>query len=295
MNSPELPDGLDPTIDHSLFELNGTTYKNRSRSAAAKRAAYHRAMSSKHKAMSSKNRTKSLASSNNAPFSVYDIFSNYGTAPDYTAEYGTQGPGEEGWIMHSLGSNDSCRLLFNLSFNDGSTPYTLIEASMRGAPDNGKNSYVCLREWSCAEEGAQYCDEIDIVEYYGQLGAHRSEWTFYQNGNTTGNVGHGTYPTQTDPGADVYAYSLYLENGSYISFAISTAQGAQPFYSWEGDSSQGYVPTQTMYLYAGIWDCSSREGAQDWCTATPPGPFTGDSWMALQALAMESRMPGTPE
>jgi hypothetical protein len=44
---------------------------------------------------------------------------------------------------------------------------------MRGAPDNGKNSYVSLIEELCAKPPGQgyFCDEIDLVEYYGQPSA----------------------------------------------------------------------------------------------------------------------------
>jgi hypothetical protein len=303
MNSPELPDRpAPPTIDDSLFELNGTIFKDLSHSAAAKRAAYldARAAYLDAKALRS-------ASSSNAPaheqtlsalgptasFTRLDNFQNYGTAPGYTAEYGNQGPGQEGWIMHSQLS-DSSRLRFNFAFNDGSTPYTYIRVFMRGAPDNGKDSYACLIEEQRAEAPPPPpgtpppppCDEVDIVEYYGQTGSHRSEWAIYQNGEATGtNVGHGTYPTPVgDAGEVAYIYAVYLENGNYIRLANFSLDGAQ-LGAWERHASQGYVQTRSMYLYAGIWDCSAS--APDACVGDSE-PFTGDSSFALGALYMDT-------
>jgi hypothetical protein len=291
MNSPETPGNLDPAINPGLLELDGTTYKDLSHSAAAKRAAYRVAMSAKLLASSSNTTTHeqtSSAPSTTALLNRIDDFSNYGTAPDYTTQGGNQGPGQEGWIMHSQGSDDSSssRLRFNFPFNDGSAPYTYIRAWMRGAPDNGKNSYVTLIEQACAEDDQTGCDEIDIVEYYGQSSSQRSEWTFYQRG--VGRSAHGPYPAPTNPGlTDWYSYSVYLENNNYISFVFQAPDGWQ-LGEWDRHISQGYVPTQTMYLYAGIWDCSSRPDSQQWCVDTPPGPFTGDSWMALQMLYIDT-------
>jgi hypothetical protein len=285
MNSPETPGNLDPAIDPSLLELDGTTYKDLSHSAAAKRAAYHQAMSAKLLASSSNTTTHeqtSSAASTTAQLNRNDFFKNYGTAPDYTTQGGTQGPGQEGWIMHSQGSGDPSRLKFNFPFNDGSAPYTYIEAWMRGAPDNGKNSYVALIEQRCTEDGQSLCDEIDLVEYYGQTSHHRSEFTIYQNGNTHGNVGTQVWPAPTDPGHDMYSYGVYLERGNYMNWWFRAPDGYE-LGSWDRHISQAYVPAQPMYLYVGIWDCSGRENAQNWCF-DPPGPFTGDSWMALQGL-----------
>jgi hypothetical protein len=152
-----------------------------------------------------------------------DNFTNYGTAPGYTLQGGTQGAGSEGWIMHSEGAGDSSRLRFDFVFNDGSAPFTQIKVTMRGAPDNGKNSYACLREARCAEDNQSNCDEVDIVEYYGYPAQPRAEWTIYQSGNTSGNVGHGPYPQasgNSDPGHAQYTYQVYLERGNYISFTV---------------------------------------------------------------------------
>ncbi len=291
MNSPETPDKLDPAIDPSLFEVDGTTYRDLSHSAAAQRATYHEAMSAKLLASSSKTTTHEQTSSaaiTSTLLNRIDWFENFGTAPDYTTQGGTQGPGQEGWIMHSQGSGDSSRLKFNFPFNDGSAPYTYIRAWMRGAPDNGKNSYVTLLEQRCAEEGQSRCDEVDIVEYYGQSSRHRSEFTIYQNGNTHGNVGTQVWPAPTDPGQDTYSYTVYLERNNYMRWFFQRPDGLQ-LGEWDRHISQAYVPAQPMYLYVGIWDCSSRDptGTQGWCF-DPPGPFTGDSWMALQGLYIDT-------
>ncbi len=299
MNSPETQVNLDPAIDPSLLELDGTTYKDRSPAAAARRAAYHRARSLKlrssvklRSASSSNTTTReqpSSAASATGQFARLDCFTNNGTAPNYTLLAGDQGPGQEGWIMHCDGpANQQSKLRFDFPFNDGSGPFTLIMATMRGAPDNGRESYVVLREQACAEEGQSGCDEIDIVEYYGQSSAHRSEWTFYGRGQTPYKQANGTYPATTDPGQNAWTYGLYLENGSYIQFWLGGA--LDPLFQWSRDASQGYVPVQPMYLYAGEWDCTSSQSSnsQAWCTDTPPGDFTGESFMALYDLWLEN-------
>jgi Glycosyl hydrolases family 16 len=296
MTSSETPDRLDPTIDQptvdpSLLELDGTAYRDLSQAAAAKRAAYREAMFLKSWASSGNTTTRQQISTGagSIAFCRSDQFENFGTAPDYTTEGGNQGPGQEGWIMHSQGVDDSSRLRFNFPFNDGSLPYSSIVAYVRGAPDNGKNSYVCLREKRCADDPTQGgCDEIDIVEYYGQSSHHRSEFTIYQSG--AGQVGTQTWPTPTDPGHDAYGYGLYLERGNYMAWSLYDPAGNK-LGSWDRHVSQAYVPTQPMYLYVGIWDCSSRGGAESWCF-DPPGPFTGDSLMALHTLGLLSKSPG---
>jgi hypothetical protein len=301
MNSPETQANLDPAIDPSLLELDGTTYKDRSPAAAAQRAAYRRARNAKllssaklRPASSSSTTTREQTSS--APSATWagpllnrvDCFQNNGTAPNYTALAGTQGPGQEGWIMHCDGPGDEQSLLrFDVPFNDGSAPFTYIEAVMRGAPDNGRESTVILRERACAEDNQKGCDEVDIVEYYGQSSSHRSEWTFYGRGQTPYTQAHGVYPAPTDPGQDAYYYGVYLENGSYIEFWIRAPDGLE-LGSWS--RSQGYVPKQSMYLYAGEWDCTSSQSPNSpaWCTDTPPGDFTGGSYMALYQLYIDT-------
>lgn len=220
----------------------------------------------------------------------FDDFRNFGTAPGYTVEYGPQGPGSEGWEMHSVGVGGSSRLRFDYSFNDGSTPFTMIRAWFRGAPDDGKNSYVVLRDRTCADQAAPIgCgDELDLVEYYGLPGEQRAEWTIYQPRNSTDNVGHGGYPAYAypdDPGhADLYSYTVYLEKGNYIELAVQAPNGAT-LGTWGRHSSDGYVPSNSMYLYAGIWDCSSIDPNHEFCSSAS-GPYRGDSWFALQALSM---------
>jgi hypothetical protein len=310
MNSPETSGNLDRAIDPSLLELDGTTYKDLSPSASAKRAAYHHALSVKSQATlrasssSATTREQPLSTpASNAGFSRFGNFENFGTAPGYDAEYGSQGPGQEGWIMQSNPGSWSSRLRFTVPFNDGSAPYTLIRASFRGAPDNGKDSYVALREQRCADAPPPppgtpplpLCDEVDIVEYYGYPPDQRSEWALFQSGAAAGtNAGSGRYPAPTNqnPGLNVYNYELYLESGNYIRLRFATRTG--PILGeWERHSSEGlYVPTQPMYLYAGIWDCSSggdppKQKADGFCWDGSE-PFQGDSWCALHALYMET-------
>jgi len=56
-----------------------------------------------------------------------------------------------------------------------------INFVFRGAPDSGKNSYVCIREPRCQDDfNDQNCDEIDIVKLYvnnGRAEAMSYRWT----------------------------------------------------------------------------------------------------------------------
>jgi hypothetical protein len=47
-----------------------------------------------------------------------------------------------------------------------------------------------------------------------------------------------------------------------------------PGYSWEKHSTDEYIPERSMNLYVGIWEMSDSN-------VDPPGPYTGDAWMAL--------------
>jgi hypothetical protein len=280
LNSPEIPAPPVPAIDPNLLKLDGRAYKDRSRQAAAQRAAYHFAKAA-----------QSLASPNSAPAAGqtaaagignhFANFTNSGTSPDWTPDGGTQGPGTEGWILHSLG-NTSSRVVFNYPINDGSSPHTVVRVWMRGAPDNGKNSYATLIEPFCANNPGQgFCDEIDIVEYYGQTSHQRSEFTTHQNG-LRNYVDYFVWPTplpSTSPQAPGHcqtSYGIYLEPGTYLSAALYAPNGST-VYTWEKDSSQEYIPSRSMNLYVGIWDI----GASLHSNVDPPGSFTGDSWMAL--------------
>jgi hypothetical protein len=189
--------------------------------------------------------------------------------------------------MHIEGAGDSSRLRFDFVFNDGSAPFTQIKVTMRGAPDNGKNSYACLREARCAEDNESYCDEVDIIEYYGYSTQPKATWAIYQSGNTSGNnVGYGGYPQasgNSDPGHAQYTYQVYLERGNYINLQVWGPTGSSIYGFWERHISQGPVPTQPMYFYAGIWDCSSRDPNHNWCD-DGSGPVNGDTWMAISWL-----------
>ena len=70
------------------------------------------------------------------------------------------------------------------------------------------------------------------------------------------------------------------ECGNYINLRFFDGNGFQ-LGSWERHANEGYVPTQAMYLYFGIWDCSDRDPNHQFCVADP-GSFTGDSSCAFQ-------------
>ena len=263
------------TIAPSLFELNGTSYKDLSYSASAKRAAYLQGMFAA---------TRAQTLSPTSCLNVNNNFTNNGTAPGYVVDNGNQGPSQEGWLMHSQGTGGSSRLHYNFLFNDGSAPHTFISATMRGAPNDGKNSYVTLREQRCADDQNQTnCDEVDLVEYYGYPPDRRSEWTLFQTGSGT-QVGHGVYPTTSDPGLNAYTYQFYLEKGNYFNLTLLGPSGNRLGF-YERHSSQGYVPSQSMYVYAGIWDCSSIDPNHNFCVDNS-GSFTGDAFASLHDLAM---------
>ena len=289
MSSPQRPAPSDPTVDPALptieprlLELDGRAYKDRSLPAAAQRAAYYRARAAR--SLSSPGSAASAGQALVAADAVgignhFADFANFGTSADWTPEYGTQEAGGEGWIMHSQGDTSS-RMVFNYPVNDGSSPHTVVRAWMRGAPDNGKNSYVTLIEQPCADNPqGNFCDEIDIVEYYGQPSAPRSEFTIHQNGQRD-NVGFMVWPTPADPGPGHIqtSYDIYLEPGNYLSWDLYAPNGLT-LGSWDRHSSDGYVPSRPMNLYVGIWDIGSIGINVD-----PPGSFTGDSWMALSAI-----------
>jgi len=289
MSSPQRPAPSDPTVDPALptidprlLELDGRAYKDRSLPAAAQRAAYYRARAATFLSSSGSASPAGqvlVAADATGIGNHYADFSNFGTSPDWTPEYGTQEPGGEGWIMHSQG-NTSSRMRFNYPLNDGSSPHTMVRVWMRGAPDNGKNSYVSLIEQLCADNpGNNFCDEIDIVEYYGQTSAPRSEFTVHQNGQRD-NVGFMVWPAPADSGHNQTSYSIYLEPGNYLSWALYAPDGLT-LGTWDTHSTQGfgYVPSRPMNLYVGIWDIGSIGINVD-----PPGSFTGDSWMALSAI-----------
>ena len=270
--NPEGPAPPVPTIDPSLLKLDGRTYRDLSRAAAAQRAAYYRAKAAQFVASPPAEQAAMAGIGNH-----FANFTNYGTSPDWKPDYGTQGAGAEGWMLHSHG-NTSSRVVFNYPINDGSSPHTVVRVWMRGAPNNGKNSYATLIEPFCADnQGKGFCDEIDIVEYYGQTSHQRSEFTVYQHGK--GPVGFFVWPTPTPstspqaPGHIQTSYDIYLEPGTYLSADLYAPDG-RPVYTWEKHSSDEYIPSRSMNLYVGIWQIGGSN-------VDPPGPFTGDSWMAL--------------
>jgi len=88
------------------------------------------------------------------------------------------------------------------------------------------------------------------------------------------------WPAPTNPGHIQTSYSIYLEPGNYLSWALYAPNGLT-LGTWDTHSTQGfgYVPSRPMNLYVGIWDIGSIGINVD-----PPGSFTGDSWMALSAI-----------
>jgi hypothetical protein len=287
LSAPQRPAPPAPTIDPRLLELAGRTYKDRSRPATAQRAAYHQARAARFMASpgSALPAEPSLAVQTAGIGDHYAGFFNFGTSPDWTPESGNQEPGGEGWIMHSIGAappTGSSRMRFNYPINDGSSPYTVVQVKLRGGPDNGKNSYVTLIEQSCADSSGactadspnNCCDEIDLVEYYGQPSALRGEFTIHQNG-VFDQVGTMVWPTPADPGHNQFIYYVYLEPGNYMRWVLwdtnFTLLG-----QWERYSRDAYVPSQPMNVYIGIWDIGSIGINVD-----PPGFFPGDSWMAV--------------
>jgi hypothetical protein len=173
-------------------------------------------------------------------------------------------------------------VVFNYPINDGSSPHTVVRVWMRGAPDNGKNSYAILIEQLCADNpGPNFCDEIDIVEYYGQTSHQRSEFTTHKNGQRN-YVDYFVWPTplpSTSPQAPGHcqtSYGIYLEPGTYLDAQLYAPNGLT-VYNWAKSSSDEYIPSRAMNLYVGIWDI----GASLNSNVDPPGSFTGDSWMAL--------------
>ena len=131
-----------PAIDPGLLKLDGRTYRDLSRPAAAQRAAYHLAKAAQF-----------LASPSSAPSAIGNHFANFTnrqTSADWIPQDSNQGAGAEGWMLHSHG-NTSSRMVFKYPINDGSSPHTVVRAWVRGAPNNGKNSYVTLIEQLCAD------------------------------------------------------------------------------------------------------------------------------------------------
>lgn len=272
-----------PTIDPSLLELDGRTFKDLSRQAAAQRAAYTRAKAAQFLASSPAEQAAMPGLGNR-----FANFTNNGSSPDWTPDYGIQGPGGEGWILHSKG-NASSRFVFNYNIADGSSPGYMVRVWVRGAPDNGKNSYVSLIEQYCADHpSAQnaYCDEIDIVEYYGQTSHQRSEFTVHKNGQP-GAANWFVWPTPGPssspqaPGHAQTSYSIYLEPGTYLDAGLEAPDG-HTVYDWSihnTDPGAPYIPSRLMKLYVGIWDIGLAPNSLN--VDIPPGSFPGDSWMAL--------------
>jgi hypothetical protein len=281
--NPEGPAPPVPTIDPSFLKLDGRTYRDLSRPAAAQRAAYFRAKAAQFRASPPAEQAAMAGIGNH-----FANFTNYGTSADWTPDGGAQGAGAEGWMLHSHG-NTSSRVVFNYPINDGSSPHTVVRVWMRGAPNNGKNSYASLIEQLCADNPNHnppyFCDEIDIVEYYGQTSHTRSEFTVHKNGqqHPPSTFVWSTPLPPTSPQAPGHAqtsYGIYLEPGHYLNAQLYAPNGLT-VQEWEQHSSDpgAYIPSRAMKLYVGIWDIGLAPGSLN--VDNPPGSYTGDAWMAL--------------
>src|SRR6516225_8719962 len=100
--NPEGPAPPVPTIDPSLLKLDGRTYRDLSRPAAAQRAAYYRAKAAQFLASPPAEQAAMAGIGNH-----FANFTNYGTSPDWKPDYGTQEAGAEGWMLHSHGATSS--------------------------------------------------------------------------------------------------------------------------------------------------------------------------------------------
>ena len=124
----------------------------------------------------------------------------------------------------------------------------------------------------------KFCDEIDIVEYYGQPSAPRSEFTIHQNGQRD-NVGFMVWPAPADPGTHADERRHLPGARQLPVLALVRSQRPDAGQLGTGTAATADVPSRSMNLYVGIWDIGSIGMNVD-----PPGSFTGDSWMALSAI-----------
>src|SRR5215469_3907870 len=100
--NPEGPAPPVPTIDPSLLELDGRTYRDLSRPAAAQRAAYHLAKAAQFLPSPPAEQAAMAAIGNH-----FANFTNRQTSADWTPEDSNQGAGAEGWMLHSHGATSS--------------------------------------------------------------------------------------------------------------------------------------------------------------------------------------------
>jgi hypothetical protein len=155
---------------------------------------------------------------------------------------------------------------FQMNMDD--RPHTYIHLRFRGAANSGKNSYVCLRETRCADEGGNDCDEVDLVESYGK--DQRAEGFFYKRGKTQADrPAH----LNSDSGNYMHDYIMWLFKGEHLIICEGNHDNCP------GNWFNG-IPDQPMHLYVGEWDCTSSPGSESWCGSRTDG----DTWMALESI-----------
>ena len=87
-----------------------------------------------------------------------------------------------------------------------------------------------------------------------------------------------TFNTVQKGGNQLYTYGLILnKQEKYLLVMVYDANGKELEYQeLTGDS----VPSESMELFIGIWDCSGPS----WC----PGKVDFDTWMAVQSVFIEA-------
>jgi len=146
-----------------------------------------------------------------------------------------------------------------------------IKVVFRGAPDSGKNSYVCLREPRCQDDFSDNnCDEIDIVESYGSN--QRAEAMSYRW--TPGGQSRGTLYTlaSSGTGSGFHTYEL-KQTPRDGRFTVAMDRRTRDFDNGPRNN--------LMMLYIGIWDCSR------FC-----GPHVNhDTYMEIQSVYLQQCFP----
>jgi len=201
-------------------------------------------------------------------------FRNSRNPAGWDQKQGEMSTGRNGYRLNSHGLGSSRIRLAGWHFGPRNGEVSnYIKVYMRAAPDSGKNSYVCLRESTCADSGASNCDEIDIVEAYGKDG--RAEAMSYHGGQ------RGTLYTLARSGSGrFHTYELWQtpRNGHYT-VAI------------DGHRSREFTDgphANLMMFYVGIWDCTVDGNRNtDWCGRHT----TVETYMELQTVYIQQCFP----
>lgn len=160
------------------------------------------------------------------------------------------------------------------TFNSRANAKTHIVVTMRGAPNDGKNSYAYLIQTNgqlnldaAVQDGTK--DQILFCDIYGPS---KATYNVFRNGRTTGGFPR-TYPL-SDAGRRQYKYEIILDNqNKYLQFFLSMDDG--PLFDRYYVIGRN-VPTNPMELFIGIRDCSGNS----WC----PGRFDNDASMVVQSV-----------